>query len=460
MRADHPSHFLDPHRFDTLIVRPVTKEERHRWDELMKAHHYLGFRVLAGESFRYVAILEGRWVALLGWGAAAWNNRHRDRLIGWSIPQRARRLPFVVNNQRFLILPDIHMPHLASKILAMNMRRLSRDWEERYDHPVLFVETFIDPSRFSGTCYKAAGFKELGETRGYRRNNGRYYYHGQVKKILVRPLRPDAARILSDPSHLPIFQSKEPVVPVKALSEEDFRRLVDALAEISDSRKKRGIRHQQSTLIAILVCAILSGATHTRAMAQWAADLSQNLLKRLGSRRSPKTGQLIPPGETTLRRTLCRLDDEAISEAVTRWVFSILPSCGLVMEQQAIAVDGKCVRGAGKTSGGQKIHLLSAFLSGAKIVIAQESVDEKSNEIPALRSLLAPLDISGAVITADAMHTQVETARFITEDKKADYVLSVKGNQPTMKEDIESLPWEAFPPSGPGSHGRQGTRPY
>lgn len=78
----------------------------------MKAHHSLGFRVLAEGSFRYVAILEGRWVAFLGWGAAAWNNRHRDRLLGWSIPQRARRLPFVVNNQRFLILPEIPMPLL------------------------------------------------------------------------------------------------------------------------------------------------------------------------------------------------------------------------------------------------------------------------------------------------------------------------------------------------------------
>lgn len=123
------------------------------------------------------------------------------------------------------------------------MRPLYRNWEESYDHPALFVVTFIDWSRFSGTCYKAAGFKELGETRGDRRNNGRYDYHGQVKKILVRPLRPDAPRILSDPSHLPIFQSKEPVVPVKALSEEDFRHLVETPAEISDSRKKRGVLH-------------------------------------------------------------------------------------------------------------------------------------------------------------------------------------------------------------------------
>ena len=140
------------------------------------------------------------------------------------------------------------------------MRPLSRNWEESYDHHALFVVPFIVWSRFSGTCYKAAGFKELGETRGDRRNNGRYYYHGQVKKILVRPLPPDASRILSDPSHWPIFQSKEPVVPVKALSEEDFRHLVEILAEISDSGKKRGFRHKAvDPLVTLLVCAILSG---------------------------------------------------------------------------------------------------------------------------------------------------------------------------------------------------------
>ena len=251
---------LDRYRFDTLVVRSVEPSERSRWDEEMRTHHYLGFKAMPGESIRYVALLGGRWVALLGWGSAAWSNRHRDRLIGWTIPQRARRLCYLANNLRYLILPEVSLPHLASKVLALCLHRLSSDWEDRYGHPVVFVETFVDPSRFAGTCYKAAGFQDLGETRGYRRNAGRYHYHGEVKRIFVRPLRKDALRLLSSPDNLPLFHAKEALVPVKALTHQDIQCLMDDLSRTSDTRKRRGIRHSRISLVATLVCAILSGA--------------------------------------------------------------------------------------------------------------------------------------------------------------------------------------------------------
>jgi len=438
---------LDRHRFDTLIVRPVEASERIRWDEEMRTHHYLGFRTMPGESIRYVALLGGEWVALLGWGSAAWSNGYRDRMIGWTTPQRARRLCYLANNLRYLILPGVRRPHLASKVLALCMRRLSSDWEERYGHPILFVETFVDPARFSGTCYLAAGFCDLGETKGYRRNAGRYDYHGEVKRIFVRPLRKDALRLLSSPDHLPIFQTKEARVPVKALSKKDIQSLMDDLSQVTDPRKRRGIRHSQTSLIATLVCAILSGAYHTLAMAEWADNLSNSLKKRLGYRRHPETNLLIAPSEPTLRRALQSIDVLKVEQAISGWLERILSKSGLTGEVKVLSVDGKTVRGASKAEGGQKTHLLSAFLQNRGVVVAQKNVDEKTNEIPELRALLAPMEISGQIVIADAMHTQTETARFITEDKKADYVFTVKKNQPTMFEDIASLPWEAFPPS-------------
>ena len=442
---------LDRHRFDTLVVRPVEPSERSRWDEEMRTHHYLGFRAMPGESIRYVALLEGKWVALLGWGSAAWSNGHRDRMIGWTIPQRARRLGYLANNLRFLILPGIRLPHLASKVLALCLHRLSSDWENRYGHPVVFVETFVDPSRFAGTCYRAAGFVDLGETRGYRRNAGRYHYHGEVKRIFVRSLRKDALRLLSSPDNLSLFQTKELRVPVKALGKRDIQHLMDDLSRTSDTRKRRGIRHSQITLVATLVCAILSGACHTRAMAEWAANLSNSLKKRLGFRRHPETKILIAPSEPTLRRTLQSIDVLEVDRVLSGWFKQVLPQCGLGGDVSVLSIDGKAVRGASKAKGGQKIHALAAFLQNRGIVVAQKNVDEKTNEIPELRALLAPMEIEGQIVTADALHTQTETARFITEDKKADYVFTVKKNQPTMFEDIERLsPYNAVNSDGQG----------
>jgi len=114
----------------SLVVRPITSNERANWDTLMSKHHYLGFRSLVGESIRYVAELKGRWVALLGWSAAALKCQPRDTWIGWPQVIQWQRLYLILNNSRFLILPDIHIPNLASKILSLNLKRLAKDWEK------------------------------------------------------------------------------------------------------------------------------------------------------------------------------------------------------------------------------------------------------------------------------------------------------------------------------------------
>ncbi len=145
----------------SITVRPIETNEREEWDRLMATHHYLGFRHLVGESIRYLAILDGQWVALLAWCSAAYKCGSRDAWIGWNEQQRHQRLKFITNNSRFLILPGINIPNLASRVLALNLKRLSSDWLQVYEHPVIMAETFIDHSRFKGTSYKAAGFIAL-----------------------------------------------------------------------------------------------------------------------------------------------------------------------------------------------------------------------------------------------------------------------------------------------------------
>ncbi len=133
-----------------LEVRPITDDERPRWRALMRRHHYLGDGGEVGETIRYVEVEMGKPVALLGWSAAALYNGPRDEYPGWDSATRKRRLHFVANNTRFLILPDARRPHLASQVLAANLRRLSRDWQAAYGHPLFLAETFVDVSRFPG----------------------------------------------------------------------------------------------------------------------------------------------------------------------------------------------------------------------------------------------------------------------------------------------------------------------
>ena len=151
-------------------------------------------------------------------------------------------------------------------------------------------------------------------------------------------------------------------------------------------------------------------------------------------------GRYIPPSEPTFRRHLQRVDAEAVDAAISSWVCR--QSSG-----QAIGIDGKTIRGARRADGTQ-VHLLSAFLHQEGLTIAQREVSSKTNEIPEAKPLLAPLDLRGKIVTADALHTHKELARFLVEDKHADYCFTVKDNQPRLKEDIAYLGLnEDFPPS-------------
>jgi hypothetical protein len=187
----------DPHvDLRDLLVRPIAAEERLGWRLYVERYHYLGDRPIVGEHLLYAAFLEGELVALMGWASAAFRAPLREAYIGWDEATKRRRLHFVANNIRFLILPWVRVRHLASKILAANLRRLSADWQTVWKHPLLLAETFVDTTRFRGTCYRAANWLYLGETAG-RSKHGNTYSHGGTRKALfVYPLRRHATRSL------------------------------------------------------------------------------------------------------------------------------------------------------------------------------------------------------------------------------------------------------------------------
>jgi hypothetical protein len=421
-----------------LVVRLLRCEERGRWRQLLNQHHYLGLQRLVGQSLCYVATVGELWVALLAWGAAALKCQPRDAWIGWRPALKWQRLHLIANNLRFLILPDWHRPNLASRILALNLKRLSADWECYYGHPILVAETFVDSARFQGTCYRAAGWQVLGTTRGFAKRGRGYRPHGQPKLVLVRPLTPRAVAQLVGPFLPPLttLRKENPrMVDVNRLPLEAAGGLIDLLRTLVDPRKPRGVRHPVVTIVAVAVCAALSGARSFKAIAEWAEGLSRDTLKRLGSKRWR------PPSEPTIRRVLQRLDADRLDAQIGQWLAQQHCLAGA-----GISVDGKTLRG-GHASSQAAPHLLSALLHQEAVVLAQLAVEEKTNEIPKLPQLLDPLPLAGAVVTADALHTQVETARYLVETKQADYLLTVKDNQPTLRQDIADLNLTAFPPS-------------
>jgi len=424
-----------------LLVRPIWREERSRWDATMRQHHYLGFHSLVGESIRYVALWQDQWLALLGWAAAALKCQPRDQWIGWPPWLKWLRLPFIANNTRFLLLPPIRIPNLASRILALNLKRLSQDWQTAYHHPIWLAETFVDPRYFQGTCYRAAGWTLLGFTQGFGKHSQGYRPHEQPKMVFVRPLHPQAKEKLANPSFVPELPK---VSAPKQISEKQAADLLQRLRQIRDPRLARGIRHRKFSILAISICALLCQARSFAAIAEWAQRCSQNMLKRLGCRYHKKTQQYLPPSEPTIRRFLQAVDAQAIDQALGGWLQSLGGT------DAPICVDGKTLKGA-RQNDGHSVHLLSAFLQQHGIVLAQRQVPSSTNEIPTLQPLLTPLDLQERVVTVDALHTQKETARYLVEDKQADYLFTVKENQKTLYQDIADLKLVDFPPSAPNN---------
>jgi len=155
---------------------------------LMQAHHYLGYTQPVGEQLKYVYYARGQPVACMAWSSSPRHLGARDRFIGWSAAQRRANIHLLAYNTRFLILPWVRVPHLASHLLARTVRMISADWQQLYQHPLYLLETFIDPERFRGTCYRAANWILVGQTTGRGKNDQTNRVNRSRKELWVYPL--------------------------------------------------------------------------------------------------------------------------------------------------------------------------------------------------------------------------------------------------------------------------------
>ena len=166
------------------------------FNSLMESHHYLKYEQPVGEHLKYLVWAQGRPVACLAWSSAPRHLGSRDRFIGWNGEARRRNIRFIAYNSRFLILPWVMVPHLASHILSRIARQLSQDWEGLYQHPIYFLETFVDPERFRGTCYRAANWVVLGRTTGRGKDDHTNRPNRSLKEVLGYPLTPRFRELL------------------------------------------------------------------------------------------------------------------------------------------------------------------------------------------------------------------------------------------------------------------------
>jgi predicted transposase YbfD/YdcC len=225
--------------------------------------------------------------------------------------------------------------------------------------------------------------------------------------------------------------------------------LLDLLAQVPDPRKRRGRRHPLAGLLAVGIAAVIAGSRSFTAIGQWAADAGPGALAVLGAARGPAE-------ESTFRRAFALVSADVLDRVLGAWLWTRAVQAG---GRLVIAIDGKTVRGA-RNKTGKAPHLVAALAHGIGAVLGQVAVDEKSNEIPAVRELLkAFTDLAGAVFTIDAMHTQHDTAQAILS-RGADYVMTVKANMPTLYKQLRKLPWAAVPAFSAVStdHGRRARR--
>lgn len=218
--------------------------------------------------------------------------------------------------------------------------------------------------------------------------------------------------------------------------------LLTVLEQVPDPRDPRGIRYPLAGVLALAVTATVAGARSFGAIGQWAAGASDDWLAAFEITRGA-------PEESTLRKLFARLDADALDQALGAWMFT---RTAVIGGRRVIALDGKTVRGARTRPDGRAPHLVTAFDHAAGAVLGQVAVDSKSNEIPAARTLLEHLDLNGAVATMDAMHTQSDTAKLIT-DAGGDFVFTVKNNTPTLRAKLKKLPWRHIPAASQTTHG-------
>lgn len=455
LRADLEVHLLEHH-------------QRGRFDGILETEHYLHNPTAVGAVLRYIVTCRGQWVALLVFASAAFHIKARDRWLEWSPREVPRRRHLLAQNTRFLLrVPAQKYPNLASRILALVQQRIQADWEKAFGHPLLALESFIDPQRFRGTCYKAAGWERLGPTQGFQRTYKDFYTDTvHPKELWVRALSPEALaqlRAAELPESLRLDKPAPPP-PCPVVTAQLTSLWFHFREGITDPRKPQGIRHPLPTLLTIGALAIASGCHGPEAIAEFAQSLNHYQRRRLRCRpRTGHSGQFEVPSEDTFRRQLEAVPSESLVRSLVAWMKVQDPSA-----IQWLHFDGKVLKNTDPAppwdppikaavlpteipAEAQKPHAHAAlnlinFMTTDQRLIDQIAVPANTNEEAAAAAHLPKMDLVGVRVTADAAHVTKANLQQLTCHNGADYVLRLKRNQPHAYAKAEQLFQGNFPP--------------
>jgi hypothetical protein len=335
---------------EVVTVRLATRREEKRFERVMKREHYLKNMDLVGRRLLYVAEYKGKWLALLTWSTPALHVKARDTWMGWNEEQRRKRLRWVVNNSRYVILSGERYPNLATRVMGLCLQRVVGDWEQQFGHRLLAAESFVDGQLFRGTCYRASNWTRLGETQGFgRAANDFYVAHHRPKQLwvceLVRGGR-EWLRAASLPADLaPMERELPPTCPVRA---PQLRSLWEFFRHyVRDWRKLRGLRYPLPTVLAIIACAAFCRVPRgQRDLAEFADRLMQTQRRILRCPYDSRRKEYRVPKETPFFRVLTHVAPQELEQALQAWQTQML---GPVPKEEAVVFDGKEPDHAGGT---------------------------------------------------------------------------------------------------------------
>ena len=463
----------EPLLLNSLAVRLLHDSERERFDQELTTKHYMKNACAVGRVLRYVADYQGQWVALLVFSSPAFHIKLRDQWLHWSPRQVKERRHLIAPNARFLILAvPSRWPNLASRVLALACERLPQDWREHFGYPVQVAETFVDPQRFQGTCYKVTGWQQLGPTAGFQRDWQDFYTDTQhPKQLWVRALGEEALETVRAAELPPALADPQgPRPPACPVPTERLDSLCERFGkELTDPRDPRGVRHKLAGLVTLSALAVAAGCDGPHAIAEFAKSLHPGQLRRLRCRRHPGNPRRYDvPCERTFRRLLKKLDPQQLKEVLVDWMKAEDPT-----PLQVVHVDGKVVKNAQpapprspaqqaeaaleppseippelQKPKADKALMLVNFQTTDQRLVDQLAVPSDTNEEATVAAHLPKMDLAGVCLTADAAHLTKANCRQLTQGNGADFFLFLKGNQPTALAKAEQLLPGALPPSG------------
>jgi hypothetical protein len=393
-----------------------------------------------------VVLYKGRAVSLLVWTAASAKLAGRESYVGWDNRTRQKRLGWLVQNNRFLLLPSTRPTNLASRVLSMAVKALPESWEGKHGKRPLLAETFVDPEGYKGTCYHAAGWRNCGRTAGYARVSAPEYYqdNDHPKHLWLKPLTNDALERLRDPSRLLPGENPKArapgAMPVKAKTAESLRR---ALQKVPDPRSNKGKQYPLGAMLATAVLAMSCGESTLSGIFRFCQDLSGPQRRNLGFRPNRNAPRVVPPpGEGCWRGVLGAVDPDGLARVLNEWMQAQRANGEL---PNLLSIDGKVI-------GNNLATLVSLVDVSDGCPVAQAAASGNGKEHQLARELVDNLpegSLEGKTTKGDALYSNKNLVREIVQQRGGEILVQLKANQKTTLEQATAQLGRYAPPFCP-----------